>query len=161
MKVLPGITGLAQINLPADESALSVIPKVQLDLDYIRNANALLDFRILCCTALRMLGIRYGIAVRLFRLNRPYTMPEESEEPVACTETAPSLPVDTICDVMPDDETLCADSATNAAEGAEINDRPAEAIARVPSIKPLGHHVYRAIEQDIASQIASLPRRPR
>lgn len=55
-KVLPGVTGLAQINLPADLTAESVIPKVQLDLGYIETATAALDFRILLCTALRMSG---------------------------------------------------------------------------------------------------------
>jgi hypothetical protein len=69
-KVLPGVTGLAQINLPADLSAECVIPKVELDLEYIRSANAGLDLRILLCTAMRMVGIRHGRAVRLLRLNR-------------------------------------------------------------------------------------------
>ncbi len=59
-KVLPGVTGLAQINLPADLSAECVIPKVELDLEYIRSANAGLDLRILLCTAMRMVGIRHG-----------------------------------------------------------------------------------------------------
>jgi lipopolysaccharide/colanic/teichoic acid biosynthesis glycosyltransferase len=69
-KVLPGVTGLAQINLPADLSAECVIPKVRLDLEYIHSANAGLDLRILLCTAMRMVGIRHGRAVRLFGLNR-------------------------------------------------------------------------------------------
>ncbi len=69
-RVRPGVTGLAQINLPADISADCVIPKVHLDLEYIRTANASLDFRILLCTALRMLGVRHGRAVRLLGLRR-------------------------------------------------------------------------------------------
>ena len=69
-KVLPGVTGLAQINLPPDVDAASVIPKVQLDLKYIETATAGLDFRILLCTALRMLGVRDGLAVGWLRLGR-------------------------------------------------------------------------------------------
>jgi lipopolysaccharide/colanic/teichoic acid biosynthesis glycosyltransferase len=69
-KVLPGVTGLAQINLPADVDAESVIPKVELDLEYIETATAGLDFRILACTSLRMLGVRHGRAVRLFGVER-------------------------------------------------------------------------------------------
>ena len=69
-KVLPGVTGLAQINLPADLSADCVKPKVKLDVDYIKNANANLDIRILLCTAMRMIGIRHGHAVRAAR-SRP------------------------------------------------------------------------------------------
>jgi hypothetical protein len=68
--VLPGVTGLAQINLPADLSAESVIAKVELDLEYIKSASASLDLRILLCTAMRMFGIRHGRAVSLFGLNR-------------------------------------------------------------------------------------------
>jgi len=68
--VLPGVTGLAQINLPADQTADCVIPKVKLDLEYISTASASLDVRILLCTAMRMMGIRHGRAVRLFGLNR-------------------------------------------------------------------------------------------
>lgn len=68
--VLPGVTGLAQINLPADQNADCVIPKVKLDLEYISTAGAGLDLRILLCTAMRMMGIRHGHAVKLFGLNR-------------------------------------------------------------------------------------------
>jgi lipopolysaccharide/colanic/teichoic acid biosynthesis glycosyltransferase len=68
--VLPGVTGLAQVNLPADQGADCVKAKVQLDLEYIATANANLDLRILLCTAMRMLGVRHGQAVRLFGLRR-------------------------------------------------------------------------------------------
>jgi lipopolysaccharide/colanic/teichoic acid biosynthesis glycosyltransferase len=64
LQVLPGITGLAQINLPADDSLESVHKKVIIDCQYIEKGNAYLDFRILVCTALRMLGIRHGRAPR-------------------------------------------------------------------------------------------------
>lgn len=64
LKVLPGITGLAQINLPADDSLDSVRKKVIIDCAYIEKGNAYLDLRILLCTALRMLGIRHGRAPR-------------------------------------------------------------------------------------------------
>ena len=69
-RVRPGVTGLAQINLPADQTADCVVPKVQLDLEYIRTANAGLDIRVLMCTALRMAGVRHGRAVRLFGVGR-------------------------------------------------------------------------------------------
>lgn len=68
--VLPGVTGLAQINLPADQTIDCVHRKVALDIEYIRTASRNLDYRILLCTALRMLGVRHGIAVRWLKLNR-------------------------------------------------------------------------------------------
>jgi hypothetical protein len=70
LQVLPGVTGLAQINLPPDETLNCVRKKLMLDRDYIRNAGLSLDIRILICTSLRMLGIRHGRAVRWFRLER-------------------------------------------------------------------------------------------
>lgn len=74
-KVLPGVTGLAQINLPADVSADCVKPKVQLDLEYIETATLGLDLRILLCTAFRMVGVRHGRAVRFFGLVRHTSSP--------------------------------------------------------------------------------------
>jgi lipopolysaccharide/colanic/teichoic acid biosynthesis glycosyltransferase len=64
LKVLPGITGLAQINLPPDDSLDSVRRKSIVDAEYLRTATAVLDVRILVCTALRMLGVRHGRAPR-------------------------------------------------------------------------------------------------
>ena len=71
LQVLPGVTGLAQINLPPDETLDCVRKKLVLDRDYIRDASPSLDIRILICTSLRMLGIRHGRAVRWFRLEHP------------------------------------------------------------------------------------------
>ncbi len=67
-RVLPGITGLAQINLPPDETIECVRRKVKLDLLYIEQASPWLDFRILVCTALRMCGLRHGIAAKLLKV---------------------------------------------------------------------------------------------
>ena len=107
MRVLPGITGLAQINLPADETALSVIPKVQLDLEYIKTATVGLDLRILGCTAMRMVGIRYGIAVRLFRLGRKFdSSTPHSERPSGPQRGAHQHLVDTVVGSVGDDDTL-------------------------------------------------------
>lgn len=61
--VRPGITGLAQINLPPDTDLDSVRRKLVFDLEYIRNASLLVDLRICLVTSLRVLGIR-GPAVR-------------------------------------------------------------------------------------------------
>lgn len=85
--VLPGVTGLAQINLPPDQTPECVIPKTRLDLEYIASANASMDFRILVCTAMRMVGIRHGRAAKLLRLHRnPSRSPRRAE-----TEIEPSI----------------------------------------------------------------------
>lgn len=78
--VLPGVTGLAQINLPPDETLDCVRKKLVLDRDYIRSASPSLDLRILICTSLRMLGIRHGRAVRMFRLEREVVLKAEASD---------------------------------------------------------------------------------
>jgi lipopolysaccharide/colanic/teichoic acid biosynthesis glycosyltransferase len=70
LRVLPGVTGLAQINLPPDETIDCVRKKLVLDCTYIGEANFFLDMRILTCTFLRMIGVRHGRAVRLMRVGR-------------------------------------------------------------------------------------------
>jgi lipopolysaccharide/colanic/teichoic acid biosynthesis glycosyltransferase len=58
LRVLPGITGLAQVNLPADTDVESVRRKLFLDLDYLSTAGISLDLRILLCTLGRVFGLR-------------------------------------------------------------------------------------------------------
>jgi len=69
-RVLPGITGLAQINLPPDTDVESVRRKQVLDLEYIRTATFSMDMRIYLCTAARLIGLsgmRIAIALKLVR----------------------------------------------------------------------------------------------
>jgi len=59
-KVLPGITGLAQINRAYDSSVDDVRAKLHFDLKYIRNRSALADLKIMLLTPAVMLGRRSG-----------------------------------------------------------------------------------------------------
>ena len=54
LTVLPGITGLAQVNLPPDQDVSCVRRKVLLDRRYIENASLLLDLRLLFATCLKL-----------------------------------------------------------------------------------------------------------
>ena len=58
LRVKPGVTGLAQVNLPPDTDVASVRRKLVLDLDYVESASLSLDLRILLCTSLRAFGFR-------------------------------------------------------------------------------------------------------
>ncbi|HEY7087660.1 MAG TPA: sugar transferase [Tepidisphaeraceae bacterium] len=51
LQVKPGVTGLAQMLLPADSDLFSVRRKVVHDLHYIRHVSPLMDVRIALCTA--------------------------------------------------------------------------------------------------------------
>jgi lipopolysaccharide/colanic/teichoic acid biosynthesis glycosyltransferase len=66
--VNPGVTGMAQLNLPPDTDLASVSRKLVLDRDYIEQAGLLLDLRILTATFARML--RLSVALRLLGLER-------------------------------------------------------------------------------------------
>ena len=57
--VRPGITGLAQVQLPPDTDIAAVRRKVERDLHYIRHFSCWLDVRILACTALHVSGLPF------------------------------------------------------------------------------------------------------
>jgi lipopolysaccharide/colanic/teichoic acid biosynthesis glycosyltransferase len=56
--VRPGITGLAQVQLPPDTDVSNVADKLVLDKAYIHHLSPRLDLQIFVCTALRMVGLR-------------------------------------------------------------------------------------------------------
>jgi lipopolysaccharide/colanic/teichoic acid biosynthesis glycosyltransferase len=59
MNVLPGITGLAQIQLPPDEEVDDVRRKVACDLHYIKQMGPLLDLKILIGTTFKVMGFSF------------------------------------------------------------------------------------------------------
>ena len=71
--VTPGVTGLAQINLPPDTDLQSVRRKLALDLEYVEHASPLLDVQMLLCTWVRLLGVPGVLAIRVCGLHRELT----------------------------------------------------------------------------------------
>ncbi len=72
LAVKPGITGLAQIYLPPDETTDCVRRKLCYDREYIQSACFSVDLRIFLCTVVRMFGVRKGWGPRWFGLDRRY-----------------------------------------------------------------------------------------
>jgi lipopolysaccharide/colanic/teichoic acid biosynthesis glycosyltransferase len=70
LHVKPGITGLAQINLPPDTDLESVRRKLVLDREYVATANLFLDARIILCTSLRAVAIHGTVTRRFLGLDR-------------------------------------------------------------------------------------------
>jgi len=66
--VRPGMTGLAQVQLPPDTDLLSVRRKLAHDLYYVQRLSFWLDVRILICTGLAMLGIPYAMTRKLLKI---------------------------------------------------------------------------------------------
>jgi lipopolysaccharide/colanic/teichoic acid biosynthesis glycosyltransferase len=85
--VLPGITGLAQVQLPPDTDIDSVRRKVLYDVYFIRHGSPLLDLRIALCTALHMGGISFAV-LRSLRL---VPAPDRIEGTAKKPEPAPLL----------------------------------------------------------------------
>jgi len=113
LSVRPGITGLAQINLPPDTDLDSVRRKQVLDLQYIDTCGPWLDLRILASTFFRMLGIRHGIAVRWFGLTRHVVLASDLVAESA-EKSGPATP-----------ETLVDESETD--DNHVLGDHPGEA----------------------------------
>jgi len=65
LAVRPGVTGLAQVQLPADSDLTSVRRKLAHDLYYIRHVNPWLDIRLLICTAFYAVGLPFGLVGRM------------------------------------------------------------------------------------------------
>jgi lipopolysaccharide/colanic/teichoic acid biosynthesis glycosyltransferase len=69
--VRPGITGLAQVQLPADTDLDSVRRKLQYDLYYAQQRSLWLDLRILLITVLNVLGVPLVLSRAVLRLPGP------------------------------------------------------------------------------------------
>jgi lipopolysaccharide/colanic/teichoic acid biosynthesis glycosyltransferase len=70
LAVAPGVTGLAQVNLPPDADFESVRRKLVLDLEYVRKANFLMDFRLAICTFARVVKALEPTLLRMFDVYR-------------------------------------------------------------------------------------------
>jgi len=57
-EVKPGLTGFAQVHLPPDANILTVKNKLIYDRYYIGRVSFWLDMKILCCTALKVVGLK-------------------------------------------------------------------------------------------------------
>jgi lipopolysaccharide/colanic/teichoic acid biosynthesis glycosyltransferase len=79
LAVPPGVTGLAQINLPPDTVVDDVRRKLVLDREYVECAGLGLDLRILLCTFARVCGIPNRWPRRLLGLE--YKLPPGVEPP--------------------------------------------------------------------------------
>jgi lipopolysaccharide/colanic/teichoic acid biosynthesis glycosyltransferase len=73
LAVRPGVTGLAQVNLPPDSDITSVQRKLVLDCEYIERGGLLLDLRLMLCTFLRIFKVSEGWL--LFGLGLGRTVP--------------------------------------------------------------------------------------
>ncbi len=78
LQARPGVTGLAQVMLPADTDLASVRKKLAYDLCYVRHQSFWLDLRIVICTAFNLIGVETSCLLRLPRPVAGSKLPESS-----------------------------------------------------------------------------------
>jgi lipopolysaccharide/colanic/teichoic acid biosynthesis glycosyltransferase len=79
--VRPGVTGLAQVQLPADSDMESVRRKLTYDLYYVRGMGPWLDLRIVGATALKVFGVPFTALRVLFFMPNPEAPEDGGEAP--------------------------------------------------------------------------------
>lgn len=90
--VRPGVTGLAQVQLPPDTDVESVRRKLRYDLYYVKNTSLWLDLRILLCTGLYALGVPFRIAGKVFGVpGMAVVEPGASTETVQAAQPRPQI----------------------------------------------------------------------
>jgi hypothetical protein len=70
LSVRPGVTGLAQVQLPPDTDLESVRRKLACDLYYIDRATLWLDVRLIAATALAILRVPLAFTSRVLGIPR-------------------------------------------------------------------------------------------
>jgi lipopolysaccharide/colanic/teichoic acid biosynthesis glycosyltransferase len=92
LEVRPGVTGLAQIQLPADTDLDSVRRKLAVDLYYTRNLSLGLDLGILLWMPCYLLGVPFSFGGRLLRLPGPREVGYLHSEPCTLPEATALQP---------------------------------------------------------------------
>lgn len=82
LAVKPGVTGLAQVQLPADTDIASVRKKLSYDLYYVKKRGLWLDLRLIACTAFKVLGRSFETQRRCFALPQPEDVERISRLPL-------------------------------------------------------------------------------
>ena len=108
--VRPGLTGLAQVQLPPDTDLESVRRKLRYDLHYVATGSVWMDVRLMIATAIHVAGLPFAVSRNLFAL------PGEPEvEPERLPRVEPPVPastVDTVLDpTAPTRREVCANAA--------------------------------------------------
>jgi lipopolysaccharide/colanic/teichoic acid biosynthesis glycosyltransferase len=91
MLVRPGLTGLAQIQLPADTDLNSVRRKLACDLYYVQGVGFWLDARLMLATAFYLVNLPFTVARLLLRIPSGRPIENVYQQLVAATESVPEI----------------------------------------------------------------------
>jgi lipopolysaccharide/colanic/teichoic acid biosynthesis glycosyltransferase len=94
LAVRPGLTGLAQVQLPPDTDLESVRRKLQYDLHYVATGSMSIDLRLLIATAVHVAGLPFTVSRTVLLLpGEPEVEPERLALPIVRADTAIEMPV--------------------------------------------------------------------
>lgn len=102
LAVRPGLTGLAQVQLPPDSDLDSVRRKIRYDLRYVATGNLWMDCRLLVATIIHVVGLPYSVSRLLLGLpGQPEVEPEREPKTSfgAPTIGQGSVPLHTVYDM--------------------------------------------------------------
>lgn len=88
--VRPGLTGLAQVQLPPDTDLASVRRKLACDLYYTQRQSLWLDLRILLSTATHVAGVPFSVPRALLRVPSGETV-EEAYQRLSVSSASPQI----------------------------------------------------------------------
>jgi lipopolysaccharide/colanic/teichoic acid biosynthesis glycosyltransferase len=103
--VRPGVTGLAQVQLPPDTDLESVRRKLAYDLYYVQNRNPWLDLQLLAATAIHVLGVPYALIGKCLllppseQIEQLYSSLSAGHRMASATDSAVNLQADTVVDM--------------------------------------------------------------
>jgi lipopolysaccharide/colanic/teichoic acid biosynthesis glycosyltransferase len=89
--VRPGVTGLAQIQLPPDTDLESVRHKLAYDLYYVQNCSPWLDLQVVAGTAIYVLGMPFALICKVLSLPSSETV-ERAYENSSARPSTPCQP---------------------------------------------------------------------
>lgn len=92
MLVRPGLTGLAQVQLPPDTDLESVRRKLACDLHYVQRVSIWLDVRLVLATGFYLLGLSCRWPCKLLRIPSSERVEEEYQEMIRVRPSEPSRP---------------------------------------------------------------------
>jgi lipopolysaccharide/colanic/teichoic acid biosynthesis glycosyltransferase len=89
LAVRPGLTGLAQVQLPPDTDLESVRRKLRYDLHYVATGSVWVDLRLMIATAIHVAGLPFVVSRLVLGLpGEPEVEPERLGPPVVPGESA-------------------------------------------------------------------------
>jgi lipopolysaccharide/colanic/teichoic acid biosynthesis glycosyltransferase len=91
LAVRPGLTGLAQVQLPPDSDLASVRRKLAYDLYYVRRHGPWMDLRLLVCTFLYLVRTPIGLLPRLLLVPRQEVVEQAYQHALLNSAAFPQL----------------------------------------------------------------------